>query len=258
MRRILSVLSCSIAVLLAANAVTVAQDTGPTGQVPAATAEQPSACCCTGDLSSCSCDPRWTVSAGTMILHRSKARAATLVENGTTDAELANVSDFDLGFAAGPRLELTRHFDSGWDIGVTYFSIDGWNAEKTVTDPGNLRIPLVSTSSEDRFDTASALYASRLYSTEINLKRQWNDRIRLLAGFRSVELHEVISARGLQRRSGRPFRSTDRQLSLRIPVGHGSDRIEPRPVPTRRVPQGGRLWNAHACKRPWAREPISL
>ncbi|MHB8903000.1 MAG: hypothetical protein ACYC6Y_29925 [Thermoguttaceae bacterium] len=141
-----------------------------------------------------SCQPCWSVTAGSVFLHRSGGRPETLVEDGTTDAELANVSDFDLGWAAGPQLELTRHLDCGWDLGVRYFSVDGWDAARQLDDAGNLRVPMVSDDPDDFFDTVSARYASRLYSTEVNVKRQCFDRFRVLAGFRWVELHEQISA----------------------------------------------------------------
>ncbi len=141
-----------------------------------------------------SCDARWSVTVGSVFLNRSKARPGTLVLDGTTTAELSNVADFDPGWAAGPQVELSRHFDSDWDFSVRYFSIDGWQAARSLADTGNLRVPLVSDDPADFFDTASASYSSRVYSTELNLKRRWGDRLRLLAGFRWVELHEQVSA----------------------------------------------------------------
>jgi hypothetical protein len=151
---------------------------------------------CNDDLTAtcASCDPHWSVIAGSVFLNRSKARSGTLALDGTSDAELSNVADFDLGWAAGPQIELNRHFDSGWDVAVRFFSIDGWNAANSLADTGNLRVPLVSNDPADFFDTAFANYTSRLYSTELNLKRQLGERVRLLAGFRCVELHEQVSA----------------------------------------------------------------
>lgn len=139
-------------------------------------------------------DARWTVKADGVILSRSKAMAATLVEDGTTDAELINVSDFDLGWAAGPQFELTRHFESGWDVNMRYFGIDGWSSSHALSDPGNLRVPLVSSDPDDMFDAASADYRSQLYNVEVNLKHAWGERIHLLAGFRAVQLNEQIAA----------------------------------------------------------------
>lgn len=146
------------------------------------------------DTDACGAAACWTVDAGALMLHRSHARAATLAEDGTTDAELANTADFDLGWAAGPRLRIERQLACGWDVGVTYFGIDGWRAEQALADPGNLRVPLVSSSPSDYFDTASAFYASRLYSTELNVGRRFCDHFKVLAGFRWVELHESIGA----------------------------------------------------------------
>lgn len=140
------------------------------------------------------CSPCWSVTAGGVVLNRSNARPGTLVLDGTTAAELSNVADFDLGWAAGPQVELSRHFDAGWDVAVRYFSIDGWSATHSLADTGNLRVPLVSNNPADFFDTASASYKSQLYNTELNVKREFGQRLRLLAGFRYVELHEQIAA----------------------------------------------------------------
>jgi hypothetical protein len=161
---------------------------------PAAVAISPAECTSNGfgdGVCSSSC---WTVRAGTVILHRSKASPTTLVEDGQTGAELVNVADFDLGFAAGPQFEITRHLSTDWDLGVEYFNVDGWEARRSLADPGNLRVPFISDDPDDYFDTASAVYASRLYSTEVNLKRRVTERLRLVAGFRWVELHEFVAA----------------------------------------------------------------
>lgn len=123
---------------------------------PAAVAISPAECTSSGfgdGVCSSSC---WTVRAGTVILHRSKASPTTLVEDGQTGAELVNVSDFDLGFAAGPQFEITRHLSTDWDLGVEYFNVDGWEARRSLADPGNLRVPFISDDPDDYFDTASA------------------------------------------------------------------------------------------------------
>lgn len=205
MKRAIFVLGCALTSLAIVAGSAAGQDAMPAGQASVSNSlfsDGDQSCGCSLDgcrsvaLTDCeSCDPcpRWTVSAAALLLHRSKARSAVLVEDAAHET-LANVSDFDLGFAAGPRIDLTAHLDDGWEIGLTYFSVDGWEASRSLNDPGNLYVPLVSNASDDAFDTASALYASRLYSTEINLKKRWTDRIRILAGFRYVELHEAISA----------------------------------------------------------------
>lgn len=200
MSRARSILHVAVAFLLVHAAAIVAQEAGPeTALAPThdpLAAPSVSGCGdCDGGFVCCapvSCG--WTASAGAIILHRSAAKRALLVEDGTTDEELVNVADFDLGFAAGPRVELARRFDSCWEIGLAHFSVVDWSAARSLSDPGNLRVPLVSDSPNDYFDTAAAEYESQLYSTELNLKRRWNDQIRLLAGFRWVELHEEIAA----------------------------------------------------------------
>ncbi|MCL4194338.1 MAG: hypothetical protein KJZ87_21555, partial [Thermoguttaceae bacterium] len=200
MSRARSILDVVAALLLVHGTAVVARAAGPEDALAAA--HDPLAAPSTSGCGECGgefvcCTPvlcGWTASAGAIILHRSTARRAPLVEDGTTDDELVNVADFDLGFAAGPRVELARRFDSCWEIGLAHFSVDDWSAARELSDPGNLRVPLVSDSPNDYFDTAAAEYESQLYSTELNLKRRWTDQIRLLAGFRWVELHEAIAA----------------------------------------------------------------
>lgn len=139
-------------------------------------------------------EPHWTVSVGSVFLNRSKPRPGPLVFNGTTSEVLADVSDFDLGWAVGPDIELTRHVNPDWDVGLRYFSVDGWNATKTLVDPGHLRVPMVSDDPGDFFDTTSGSYASRFYSTELNLKKAFGERLQVLAGFRMVGLFEEVAS----------------------------------------------------------------
>jgi hypothetical protein len=140
------------------------------------------------------CGPTWNATAGAVFLHRSTARPALLVENGQTGAELANVSDFDPGFAVGPRLTLARRMGSCWQLEGVYFQVDGWTVTRGLASTGNLRVPLVSNSPLDYFDTASATYSSLLNNAEVNLKYLGCDWLRLGAGFRRIELHERLRA----------------------------------------------------------------
>ena len=182
-----------VSVFVVLSAVTLlAQDVDTASFVTTAGASDSAAPTAVQGLECCAVDPmdRWTATAGGIILHRSTARPSLLVEQRTTSAKLSDVADFDLGVAVGPRVELSRRVGCDWEIGATYFGIDGWSVTRSVADAGNLRVPLVSDS--DYFDTASAVYESRFYSTEINLKRKWTDWLSTLIGFRWVELHEHV------------------------------------------------------------------
>jgi len=50
----------------------------------------------------------------------------------TSGAEALNSKDFQQGFRGGPRVGLIRHGDSGYDLELSYFQIDGWRSDRIV------------------------------------------------------------------------------------------------------------------------------
>lgn len=138
--------------------------------------------------------PAWTGSVGSVFLHRSNAQAATLVEDGVSGAELVNVTDLDLGVGAGPWAEFAWRLGPNWELGVEYFSVQGWKGRQRLADPGNLRVPLLSSDPADRFDAISATYGSQLYSTDFVARWHCSERLALSSGFRWVELHELVNS----------------------------------------------------------------
>jgi hypothetical protein len=140
------------------------------------------------------CDSVWTAAVGSTFLHRSDGRVEFAIFAAPQGTASPNVIDFDLGWAAGPQIELTRHIDSDWDVGVRYFSVDSWNASVSFAEPGTLRAPMMLGGPLSFFEIPSINYTSRLYSTELNVKRALGERLHLLAGFRIVELHESIAS----------------------------------------------------------------
>jgi hypothetical protein len=84
--------------------------------------------------------PRWTAAADFIILDRIGNANQTLVERvplnkdpfNTAGVEALNGSDFQQGFAGGPRLGLLRHGDGGYDVELSYFQIDGWSSDRSV------------------------------------------------------------------------------------------------------------------------------
>ena len=45
---------------------------------------------------------------------------------------MLNADDFHPGFEGGPRVDLIRHGDSGYDLELLYFQIDGWGNGTTI------------------------------------------------------------------------------------------------------------------------------
>ena len=170
---------------MSSNSLAMGEAKGPVAPDPAAAPAGDSGC-----DDGCF-QPCWTVSAGAVILHRSPAREATLVtRRGSTDD--LNMSDMDLGWSAGPRIGIVRHLDCGWDAEVIYFGMDSWNQTRLLEDEGNLSVPLFPF--QRIYNAAWLQYGSRLFSTEFNLKKQCTERVRLLAGVRTLQLHEQFVA----------------------------------------------------------------
>jgi opacity protein-like surface antigen len=156
-------------------------------------------CCNPSCCQKCYC-PRWTASADCIILDRVGSADQTLVQRVpigttlTTGAELLNANDFRQGFYSGPRLDLIRHGDCGYDLELLYFQIDGWSSARRVlpddeilefSAPGNITFSTFGVPME--FD-----YSSQLYNAEFNVR--WNPccRVSMLAGFRWIELRENL------------------------------------------------------------------
>jgi hypothetical protein len=87
--------------------------------------------------------PRWTASAEFIGFQRIGSTGWTLVERvpgpvpptgpiGDTGVEALNANDLQQGFAGGPKLSLMRQSDSGYDVELSYFQIDGWNDSRTI------------------------------------------------------------------------------------------------------------------------------
>jgi hypothetical protein len=167
---------------------------------------QGAGCCDLGCEPSCGC-PRWTATADFIILDRIGSGNATLVERvpgnlppTTPGTEALNSSDLQQGFAGGPRLDLIRHGDSGYDLELAYFQIDGWHSDQTIVpaDPQNWRWLTMSCpggflqANEGRGQGMAWQYATKLYDAELNVR--WNPwcRVTMLAGFRWINLGENL------------------------------------------------------------------
>ena len=145
------------------------------------------------------CGPKWTVGGGAMVLHRSSARNY-VIGNGPIET-----GDIDhLGWAAGPRVDVTRHFER-WDVELLYWSVQGWGQE--VTTHASIRPPM----------TEMAGYASGLHNVEFNFNRKL-DAVTLIFGTRYMELSEKLhdEERGLLFTPYEEFRTVNYLLGVQV------------------------------------------
>ena len=145
-RNLFGTVACTFLVLVASSATALGQSdqmadhllTGDREDSPLsisptmADQSQSAGCCDVGYCPSCCC-PRWTASADFIILDRIGSVNQTLVETvqgtvkykdlrHTAGTEVLNSNDFQEGFSGGPRLDLIRHGDNGYDLEVVVFS----------------------------------------------------------------------------------------------------------------------------------------
>ena len=139
------------------------------------------------------CGPRWTASAGAVILQRNDMPERDLVA-GVDGSILMTTADADVDWGTGPRLEIARYFDSGWDFEIEYFGIDNFSQSAEAQNG----TPLVQQAPWKQFvfNDLKGTYTNDLYSLELNLRWPLGDSCRWkgLAGFRCIELQEAAIA----------------------------------------------------------------
>jgi hypothetical protein len=221
-RKLFGTVLGAISVLLASSVVALGQNdpadyrllAGNEGDSPSSFSEtaadqlQSAGCCDVDHWQSYGC-PRWTASADFIILDRIGSVNQTLVERVPHDenpynnagVEAFNASGFQQGYAGGPRLGLIRHGDSGYDLELSYFQIDGWSCDRSI-GPDNpidwlvMRAPggFTQTNQPPYLATQAMVwdYATKLYDAELNVR--WNPyrRLTMLAGFRWMNLGENL------------------------------------------------------------------
>ena len=212
-RNLFGTAACAVLLWAAGSAAALGQNDPADNRLPAghdedappsfsATTADPSQS--VGDRESCYC-PRWTVSADFIILDRLGGANQTLVERvpypgpyTAPGVEALNSNNLQQGFCGGPRLELIRHGDSGYDLELSYFQIDGWNSERSIgpdSPPDWLVMKSPGFIQTNQLLSTQAMvwdYATKLYNAEFNVR--WNpiSRVTMLAGFRWVRLGENL------------------------------------------------------------------
>ena len=166
--------------------------------------------CCPNECEKSCCDrfePTWTVTTDALFLHRSATSGPTLLSD-TVGNDLLKSSDLGFSWAAGPRLSLIRDCACGWGLELNYFGIDGWEANAafpTASLPGGVGSLAIDKAIPLPVTEASFGQNSRLYNGEFNVRRQVNENLTLLAGFRWVELQDTYLVQGTSAILATPF-----------------------------------------------------
>jgi hypothetical protein len=142
-----------------------------------------------GDCCLAECPPLWTVRAGAVILHRSRPDDDVIASSPGGLFEVSAGGDFEFGWDGGVDLYVARDLGCGYGVEARYFGVDsraGFGYDFTVDFDfgGGTIINLLD---------VDAAYRSNLDSAEINLRIDGSPRVTWLAGFRYVELQELLN-----------------------------------------------------------------
>ncbi|MDZ4782837.1 MAG: hypothetical protein SGJ19_21525 [Planctomycetia bacterium] len=136
----------------------------------------------------------WKASIEMLILSRSDPNDLTLVRDATTGDELLNASDLSFSGELGPRFRIQGPLGRRWAFEFGIFGVDGWRAQALIPGPQLLRLSGPPDANEFALATSPLIdQRSTLGSQEFNLRREVNNRLSVLGGFRSLQLEEWFS-----------------------------------------------------------------
>jgi len=153
--------------------------------------------------------PRWTLSLEAIVLQRSGGTSRTLVERvpgtvpflttfTTPGTEAFNSSQFEQGFAAGPKLRLMYRDPAGYGVEVAYFNVFTRTATTTIgpDTPADwlvMRAPGLFWQTQDfPYQGMTWSNATNLYSAELNGRWDLSSRVTVLAGIRWLQLNDKL------------------------------------------------------------------
>ena len=158
--------------------------------------------------------PRWTFSEEAIIFDRVGTDKWTLVErvspsapeNGignTFGIKALDSTDLNQGYSAGMKLGVAYRLDPSDDISLSFFRSGNWDSRISngpAIGPDNplnwlvMRAPAGDFYQTQNFTFQSMIwdYSTELYNAEINMQHKLSDRVRILAGFRWLQLHENL------------------------------------------------------------------
>ncbi len=154
-------------------------------------------------------EPRWTVVANALWLHRSSSGSQTVLVDPQTSEEMLNGSDINYPYAGGMEFGVTCH--KIWrdlDVEFNYFGLDSWGSHSYGFDGegpiGNL---IVENNEATTLSVNSVTFVehSQIYSGELNVRQPCNRCLTFLGGFRWMQMFETYEASGILAGEETPF-----------------------------------------------------
>lgn len=139
--------------------------------------------------------PRWTIRAGAVILKRERPTPFVIFSNQGNGATVLDAANYGFSTSGGLDISAIRQFNSPNALEVRYFGVNSWNANQTGPFAAGSRLNSDTPIFFNGFNTFASSYGSKLFSTEVNWRRQSFDYLTFLVGFRYLELNEDIRTR---------------------------------------------------------------
>jgi hypothetical protein len=167
-------------------------DNGTLEFLPSTTEAVPLIAPMSGELQEIVPEQRWTAWAGAIILQRTQPTNQPLIVDAG-QASLFNADQIGFFIQAGPDLNAIYH-GKAFDVDFRYFHVNQANAIDSMASAGvdeflNLHTPLFLDDSPVDFN-----YTTSIQSVELNLRRNYTERLTLLAGFRYISLRDDLGA----------------------------------------------------------------
>jgi len=135
------------------------------------------------------CPATWYVSAGAIVLHRSRPDPGTTFAANPAGTRFLSASDFNFGWNWGPDITVGRRMASGNVWEMRFFSNQS-SASQTFITPGGFTGGGFTGPGGTRVDGD---YFTKLYSTELNWRSQVSNPLQFIAGFRWIELRDQLT-----------------------------------------------------------------
>jgi len=136
----------------------------------------------------------WRYAATGVFLQRQSAGSQTLLRNGfdtslpPSSSEVFNAKDLPFDIPGGCNVSIARLSTYGWDLEANYTHVDSFQAIRTIA--GNVFLQTDRNGGTFTVLNPQLQDNSLLNSCEANFRWHLNERLRLLTGFRWIELQD--------------------------------------------------------------------
>lgn len=135
-------------------------------------------------------EPQIQFTLDLLVLDRDDADSGPLLFDSATLQPLLNTEDLTGPAQPGVRIGLIFLDHDGYDVEFGYLGMDRFGEPQTRSSDNTITFPFFGGIPANPQTSYTARYFSELNSGEVNIRRSWGSRIKLLAGFRFWELNE--------------------------------------------------------------------